>query len=64
MTFLEFIELFEVYKFLLTLNFTQVTCELKATLFDTYLNLKKTHLRSCLTQDNLESLFLIRFEGK
>lgn len=55
---LEYSELFEVYKFLLTIPFTQVTCERSFS----KLKIIKTRLRSCLTQDNLESLFLMNCE--
>jgi len=55
---LEYNELFEVYKFLLTIPLTQVTCERSFS----KLKIIKTRLRSCLTQDNLESLFLMNCE--
>jgi len=45
---LEYNELFEVYKFLLTIPLTQVTCEQSFS----KLKIIKTRLRSCLTQDN------------
>jgi len=55
---LEYNELFKVYKFLLTIPLTQVTCERSFS----KLKIIKTRLRSCLTQDNLESLFLMNCE--
>lgn len=55
---LEYNELFEVYKFLLTIPLTQVTCERSFS----KLKIIKTRLRSCLTQDNLESLLLMNCE--
>lgn len=55
---LEYNELFEVYKFLLTIPLTQVTCERSFS----KLKIIKTRLRSCLTQENLESLFLMNCE--
>lgn len=43
---LEYNELFEIYKFLLTIPLTQVTCERSLSKH----KIIKTHLRSCLTQ--------------
>lgn len=55
---LEYKKLFDVYKFLLTIPLTQVTCE------RSFSNLKliKTRLRSTLTQPNLESIIMMNCE--
>ncbi|XP_050547294.1 uncharacterized protein LOC126908981 [Daktulosphaira vitifoliae] len=55
---LEYKELFDVYKFLLTIPLTQTTCERSFS----KLKLIKTRLRSTLTQPNLESIFIMNCE--
>jgi hypothetical protein len=55
---LKYNELFEVYKFLLTIPLTQVMCERSFS----KLKIMITRFRSCLTQDNLESLFFMNYE--
>lgn len=55
---LEFRQLHSVYKFLLTIPLTQVSCERSFS----RLKLLKTRLRSCIPQENLEALFLMACE--
>lgn len=55
---LQYKELYMVYKYLLTLPLTQVTCERSFS----KLKLLKTRLRSTISQENLECLFLMQCE--
>jgi hypothetical protein len=55
---IQYKELYTVYKYLLTLPLTQVTCERTFS----KLKLLKTRLRSTTSQENLECLFLMQCE--
>lgn len=55
---IQYKELYIVYKYLLTLPLTQVTCERSFS----KLKLLKTRLRATISQDNLENLFLMQCE--
>lgn len=55
---IQYKELYTVYKYLLTLPLTQVTCERTFS----KLKLLKTRLRSTTSQENLECLFLMQWE--